>query len=146
MDFCYPVSIRTEEDEFGLVFPDVPEIVSWHPIEKRDDQAWVKAQSADALLLALQTRIAEGDEIPDPSDVSGSDFEIQPSALAIMKLALYRQMLADGISRHDLAKRIGKNDTLVTRILDLNHNSTVPQLEQAVSSMGRSMIVSVDLR
>ena len=146
MDFRYPFCIGTEGDEFGLLFPDFPEIVSWHPIEKAHDEAWVRAQAADAFLLALQTRIAEGDEIPDPSTVEESEFEIQPSISAIMKLALYRRMQVNGISQHDLAKRIDTSDTVIARIFDLSDESTLRQLEQAVSSMGLSMIVSDDVR
>ena len=41
MIYRYPVRVATEGGEVGLVFPDFPEIVSWHPsgtgeAERRD--------------------------------------------------------------------------------------------------------------
>lgn len=64
--FRYPFEIAYEEDEVGLRFPDLPEIVSWHPCNSTDEET-LNALALDALLLAIRTRMEENEDVPTPS-------------------------------------------------------------------------------
>lgn len=142
MEISYPVFLKKEDDEIGLIFPDFPEIVSWHPADEVDEAA-LRTEALDALILALHTRVMENDDIPEASDDSKADFFVKPPPLAAMKLTLYRELVAEGLTRKDLAARMGKGDTMANRVLDLYHNSTVSQLDKAMAALGRRFSVSV---
>ena len=143
MEIGYPVFVERDDGEIGLVFPDFPEIVSWHAAEEMDE-ASLKAEALDALILALQTRVMENDEIPEASDAAGADFVVAPPPLAAMKLSLYRALVAEGLTRKDLAARMGS--TTASRVLDLYHNSTFSQLDKAMAALGRRFSISVTVQ
>jgi len=139
MIYRYAVRLETEADEVGLIFPDFPEIVSWHPAGS--SEAALKEAAADALLVALHARVMENDDIPEPSEVVDAAFHVHARPLAVMKLALYEGLREEGLTRRELAKRLGKSDTIANRLLDLTHKSTVSQLEEAMSALGRDLVI-----
>ena len=76
----YPFEVAYEDDEVGLKFPDLPEIVSWHPTSSSDEET-LNALALDAVLLALRTRMDEDEEVPRPSQRGdGSRFVELPDA------------------------------------------------------------------
>ncbi|WP_372053088.1 hypothetical protein P7L74_04055 (plasmid) [Tistrella mobilis] len=56
--------------------------------------------------------------------------------LVAAKLALYDAMRAQDISKSELARRIGVDESLVRRLLDLRHRSRLDQLERALGVVG----------
>ena len=139
MDHKYPVRIGRAEGEVGLIFPDFPEIASWHPETTSAEE--LRAQAKDALMVALHTRVMENDEIPGSSDMEDADFYVPLGSLTVMKLALYERMREEGLSRRALAERLKKSNTIANRLLDLTHNSAVSQLEAAMSVLGRQFVI-----
>jgi antitoxin HicB len=63
--------------------------------------------------------------------------------LATAKLAIYQAMLTDRINQTELAGRMGCHPRQVRRLLDLDHNSRLDQLEKALKSLGRQLILEV---
>jgi len=55
------------------------------------------------------------------------------------KLRLYEAMLTQGIRKSELARRLGWHMPQVDRVLDLEHVSKMPQIEQAASALGIHM-------
>ncbi len=141
MDYSYAVHLERDEGEIGLIFPDFPEIVSWHRESEVEEQD-LRRLAKDALLVALHARVLDNDEIPASTKVTGADFFVSVPALAVLKLALYEELRAEGLTKRDLARRMGKTDTIAVRLLDLTHNSAVPQLEGAMSALGREFVIS----
>jgi len=140
MDHSYPVRFERAEGEIGLIFPDFPEIASWHPDTTSNED--LRGAAADALLVALHTRVMENDEIPPPSGGKGCDFHVPVGPLVTMKLMLAQKLREQGLSRRALAARLGKSSTIANRLLDLTHNSAVPQLEAAMSVLGQRFVIS----
>ena len=99
----------------GSSFRTTPEIVSWHPGDTGREDLWKLAE--DALLLALHTRVMENDEIPKPSAVEGTYFRVPIRSLVVMKLALNEGLRQQGSSRRDLARKLGKSNTIAGRLL-----------------------------
>ena len=62
------------------------------------------------------------------------------------KLALATVMAAEGVSNVELARRLGVNEKVVRRLLDLDHASQITRLEQALASLGKMLQVSVRTR
>ena len=56
--------------------------------------------------------------------------------LAKLKVELYSTMLGLKLRPADLAQRLGWTASRVTRLLDLNHDSRVDQLEKALEALG----------
>ena len=49
-----------------------------------------------------------------------------------------------GISKTQLAKRLGVDEKEVRRLLDPRYGSKLPRIAQAISALGRRLVVSLD--
>ena len=65
------------------------------------------------------------------------------SFLVAVKLALYEAMRAQGITKTELARRLGLQENAVRRLLDLDHRSHLDQLDRALAALGRRLELRV---
>ena len=63
--------------------------------------------------------------------------------LVAAKLALYEAMRAEGISRSEVARRLGLQENAVRRLFDLDHRSHIDQLDRALAALGKRLEVRV---
>jgi antitoxin HicB len=137
--FDYPVVIAEQpEGGFLLTFPDVPEAIT----EAEDvDEALLYA--VDALETALSFYVDGRKPLPVPSKPKRGQHAVHPSALESAKLAIYAEMLSQGVRKSDLARRLGWHLPQVDRLLNLHHASRMAHLESAARSLGKELRLSV---
>lgn len=124
----------------GLVvsFPDVPEAIT-----QGRDLADARAMAEEALGLALLTYLAGRLSLPK---AKSKDKKLVPIAVApdvAGKLAVLESFAASGISKSELARRIGKDEKEVRRILDPKHATKLPALTAALRALGKRLVVGV---
>jgi antitoxin HicB len=137
--FDYPaVLTKQPEGGFLVTFPDVPEAIT-----QGDDKAEAILCAIDALETALSFYVDGRKPLPIPSKPKRGQVVVHPSALESAKLAIYSEMLSQGVRKSDLARRLGWHLPQVDRLLDLHHASRMEHLESAVRSLGRELRLSV---
>ena len=102
------------------------------------------ANAGDALAVALLGRMADGEDVPAPDsagDLTEYAAEIEPGAAA--KLAFYIAFKSSGLRQAELARRLGKNEAEVRRLLDPHHVSKISSLGAAIKAMGRRLSVEL---
>jgi antitoxin HicB len=124
----------------GLVvaFPDVPEAIT-----QGNNMADARTMAEESLGLALLTYIERGLPLPKPRAKSRSLVEITVAPDVAAKLAMLEAFAAAGISKSELARRIGKNEKEVRRILDPKHATKLPALVAALRALGKRLVVGV---
>jgi len=65
-------------------------------------------------------------------------------ALLAAKVELSSLMRTRGISKQDLARRLGVQGPQVDRLLDLRHASKFDQLNAAFRALGKHLVVAVE--
>lgn len=158
--------IFTPDDNGTLLVtcPDLPEVTTFG--EDEDD---AMQRAADAIEEALAARIASREDIPAPSVPATyhglRHRNFQPGLVGLMtkpspsengrrtihlpplttaKVELYRVARAQGVSKAELARRLGWHGPQVDRLFDLNHRSTIEHIDQALHSVGKRLVVSVE--
>lgn len=133
-DFTYPVTLTPDEVDGGFVvtFADIPEAIT-----QGEDREDALAQGADALEEALAGRIRQGDEIPRPSRPVDGQTLVPVPALTAAKAALYLSLRQAGISKSELASRLGCDEKEVRRLLDPRHPSKLPRIQEALAALGQ---------
>jgi antitoxin HicB len=135
----YPVKLTRDSDGTLLVTaPDLPEVASFG-----DDETDALLHTADAVATALQGRIKERGVIPAPSAPKRGQRLVTLPALVAAKLALYQAMLETGTRKSDLARRLHVHPPQIDRLLDLDHDSRLDQIENAARAMGREMHIEL---
>lgn len=59
------------------------------------------------------------------------------------KAALYLALREASITRRELAARLGCDEKEVRRLLDLRHPSELPQLQRALTQLGKRLVVEM---
>lgn len=134
----YPVEL--EPDDNGTLLatcPDLPEVVTFG-----EDRADAVLRATDAILTMLAARIDDRENIPMPSPAEGRPVAWLPTQ-AVAKVALYLAMRAGGVSKADMARRLGWHGPQVDRLLDLGHASRLDQVDQAFAALGKRLVVDV---
>ncbi|MGH8498822.1 MAG: type II toxin-antitoxin system HicB family antitoxin [Methylococcales bacterium] len=135
--FDYPVILTPDDGAVLVTFPDVPEAVTFG-----GDEAAALRHAVDALETALSFYVDDRKALPEPSVLAGLP-TVRPSALESIKLGVYREMLAQGVRKADLAHRLGWKSPQVDRLFDLKHASRLDQLEAAAKALGRHIEVTL---
>ena len=137
--FDYPAILAAQpEGGFVVTFPDVPEAIT-----QGEDREEALLYAVDALEAALSFYVDDKRPLPVPSKPKRGQVVVRRSVLESVKLAIYAEMLAQGVKKSELARRLGWHMPQVDRLLDLNHASRMEHLESAARSLGREIRLSV---
>ncbi|KQP53046.1 type II toxin-antitoxin system HicB family antitoxin [Methylobacterium sp. Leaf106] len=126
--------IELEPDDNGsflVTCPALPEVTTFG-----DDEFEARIHAADAIEEALGGRIASGEAIPPFEDDAGA---IRLSLQTKLKVVLYRELLAAGMTRADLMRRLQWNRESVDRLFRLDHASRIDQIDIAMTALGREV-------
>ena len=137
MQLAYPVKLDTQEEGTIFVsFPDVPEALTEGTTERE-----ALSEAEDCLIAALGGYVNERRNIPCPSPARAYPVVILP-ALVAAKLALYQAMREQGVSNVALAGQLGIMEGTVRRLLDLDHRSHIGQIEAALKTFGKRLVIA----
>ena len=137
--FTYRAMFEPGENDGVVVvtFPDVPEAIT-----EGQGEAEALREAEDALGVALLSYPLRGLPLPRPRARSGITITVAPEVAA--KLAVLEAFAAAGISKTELARRLGVSENEARRILDPLHATKLPRLAEALSALGRRLIVGVE--
>lgn len=136
----YPVKFTPDSVDGGFTVTcrDFPEVIT-----QGDTPADCLAEAADCLEEAVASRIKCGADIPEPSAPLGGEQLVSVPLSISLKAALYLTMKEEGISKSELARRIGCDEKDVRRMLDPRHPTKAPAIERALALLGRRVVVGI---
>ena len=106
-----------------------------------DDRAEALKSARDALIETLSGRIRDREDIPDgldPANIDSATEDILQLPTQIeLKVSLHRELKEQGITKAELARRLGCNQKQIDRLLDLHHASRLDRLDQAYMALGK---------
>jgi antitoxin HicB len=136
--FTYAVALTpAEEGGFIVTFPDVPGAIT-----EGDDTEEALARAVDALETMFIGLMDSRKDLPLPSAPQNRPTITLPP-ISAAKVALYRAMREAGITKAALARRLGVPIAQLDRLLDLRRSSRMEQLDSALRSLGKALVVEV---
>lgn len=138
--FQYAV-LLSAADEGGYVVTcrDLPELITQgESVEEALEQA------SDAMDEVFATYLTEGLDFPEPSKARRREHMVAPPPETVAKAALYVAMRRAGISKVQLAKRLGVDEKEVRRLLDPHYGSKLPRIAKAISVLGQRLVIGVE--
>jgi antitoxin HicB len=129
--FRYSCTTTYDEDGYCLVkFPDLPGAATDARSRKE-----ALAEAEDCLAEAVAGYLLRRERVPNPAFAGGDAFVALDPLLAA-KAALNNAMLDVGLSRTDLAARLGVDEKIVRRLLDPKHQSHIRAVLHAAALLG----------
>ncbi len=139
MRFIYPAQLcRYAEDEIVVSFRDVPNCHT-----SGEDIAEALSEAEDALEEAIAGHINRGDLIPTPSPPLPGEHLVPLPVDTAAKAALTLAFRASGLTRVELAKRLGVHDRVVRRMLDPGHGTSVNRINDALRILGKQAVLEI---
>jgi antitoxin HicB len=141
---AFPARLRPEpEGGFTVSFPDFcsaaqPGGGGYTYGPTREEALY---QAADLLETIVANCLAEGWEVPPPAPARGRPL-VALDPLVAIKVELYRAMHNAGISKAELARRMGIAPQQAQRLFDTNHASRIDQLAAAFAALGRRLVIT----
>ena len=139
MRFIYPAQLcQYSEDEVVVSFRDVP-----HCHTSGGDTAEALLEAEDALEEAIAGHINRGDSIPTPSVPLPGEYLVPFPVDTAAKAALTIAFRASGLTRVELANRLGVHDRVVRRMLDPHHGTSVNRINDALRVLGKQVVIEM---
>lgn len=136
--FAWPATLDpAPEGGFVATFPDFPEGFTQG---ETPEEALTRA--ADLLETMIANYMAEGWTIPAPSPARGRPLvRLAPPVAA--QAELYRAMCEAGVSKTELAHRIGVAPQKAGSLFDIRHPLGLDQLAAAAAALGKRLVVAL---
>jgi len=134
--------IADEGAAFVVTFPAFPEANTGGA-----DKAEALENAQEALDLTVLTYVKDGRQLPADDSFTqsnGDDHRIGVSAYVLAKIALIEAFRASGLSQTAFAKRLGKAETEVRRMLDPYHATKLISIEFGLRMLGKRLVLSVE--
>jgi antitoxin HicB len=131
MRLRYPFTIEPDDDLFTLVLRDFPQVHDWG-----DTPEEVESRAVEAIEAGIAGAIKMRVQVPLPSAFEEGEKDAPLSTLIGMKVLLWNTMLSRGLSKSALARDMGVQPNQVDRIFDIDHNTSLEQLDRTASALG----------
>ena len=140
MIYAYPCQLTPDEEDGELVatFPDVPEAITGGR-----DRSEALDMAEDALATALAGYVHEKWDLPAPSEAADGQVSVPVPTVVAAKLALYSAMRAQGVTKVELAARLGVSESAVRKLVNPDYRSHMNQVQKALRLVGCSLKVEV---
>lgn len=137
--FQYAVKMApSDEGGYIVTCRDLPQLVT-----QGDDESHALAEAADAMDEVFAAYMLRGLALPEPSRLRKEEHWVSPPAETMAKAALYVAMSESGISKVQLAKRLGVDEKEVRRLLDPHYGSKLPRIAQAIAVLGKRLTIGL---
>lgn len=119
------------EDGIEVTCRDLPALLTFG-----DDEADALAMGADALESLVTHLIEREEDLPVPTPAEADEHPVELAAPLAVKAAVYRAWRAAGISKSELARRLGLGNTEAHRILDPTYGTRLDRMADAARVLG----------
>ena len=135
MKYTFPCNIRPDEEEGGWGFVvSFPDIYGANTGGKTFKESIILAE--DCMVVALSAYIHLGHELPTPSPYQDGQELLTVQPVIAAQLDLYTAMREQGISRAELAERLGISVADADRLLSLDYRTPIGQVMNALRAVG----------
>lgn len=140
MAFSYPTRVIEQGGDFVVSVRDLPEVVTSGASR---DEAFELA--ADAIEVAVAVRLEKEMDLPAPSQAKRGERLVALPAPLAAKAAVYQAWKSSGIRKTELARRLGRSEVEVRRILNPKHGTKLDQLDEAARALGGRLEVTFEV-
>ncbi|MDR5783939.1 type II toxin-antitoxin system HicB family antitoxin [Caballeronia sp. LZ065] len=134
----YPARFEPDTGGFVVTFRDIPEAIT-----QGDSLQEACEMAADALLTAMDFYFEDKRLVPLPSKVKKDEVLVALPTSVSVKILLLNEMIAQGVTPSELARRLNTRPQDVNRIMTLNHATKIDTIAHALAVLGKRLEISV---
>lgn len=141
MNVLYPAEITFDKSDnrYLVKFIDIPEAIT-----EGESEEEALFNASEALTLAIEGRMEEGIEVPQPSKCREQQKIISPSVRAQASLLIRWAKLSGDHTTSEIARSLNTSWPAVSRLEDPKHWPSLRQLEKIAHVLGQQLIISME--
>jgi antitoxin HicB len=139
MPWIYGVKI--EEDVAGdqvVTVRDLPEVQT-----SGDTRAEALALAADAIRVAVGSRMRHNEELDAPSPIVVGEIAVALDLTLAAKATVYVLWRRSGLTKSELGRRMDRSETEARRVLDPDSGAKLDKIEEAARALGATLTIAV---
>lgn len=135
----YPITLtRDTDDSYMVQCRDIPEALSvGYSVEEALKEA------LNGIETAFMIYMDERRPIPAPSEALEGEYLVRLPVRDAAKVALYNEMMAQGITKAELARRLNWHQPQADRLWSLKHSTKLESIEDAFEAIGKHLELAV---
>lgn len=138
----YPARFEAApEGGFVVTFRDIPEAIT-----QGETEADAMEMAADALLTTMDFYFEDRRPVPPPSTPRKGEILISLPTSAWAKVLLLNEMLTQGVTPAELARRLKTRPQDVNRIVHIRHATKIDTIAAALACIDRELDLSIHPR
>lgn len=140
-EWIYPVGLRRDEEgSWQASSSAMPEAIAWGAT--REEAA---KEMREALTAGVRGAMKLGRDLPRPRvyALTSEDLRIPIRPEVAAKASIYGAWRESGMSKVEMAEKMGRTEREVRRILDPDHPSGFAHLSEAAAALGLDLVVGV---
>lgn len=134
----YALRLEPEDGGYVITSRDFPELTS-----EADSFEEALSEGLDALETCFMMYMDCRRPIPAPTPAQDGEEVIFVPTKVATKVALYNEMLAQGVTKAEMARRLDGFQASIDRILSLRHSTKLETLEAAFAALGKRLELHV---
>jgi antitoxin HicB len=107
------------------------------------DEADALREAVDALETAADMFIGRRELFPAPRKARAGELTVRLPAQVATKVLLHNEMVAQGIRKAELGRRLNLLPPQIDRLLNVRHSTKIETLEAALEAVGKHLVVGV---
>jgi len=141
MNVLYPAEITFDKSDnrYLVKFIDIPEAIT-----EGESEEEALFNASEALTLAIEGRMEEGIEVPQPSKCREQQKIISPSVRAQASLLIRWAKSSGDHTTSEIARSLNTSWPAVSRLEDPKHWPSLRQLEKIAHVLGQQLIISME--
>ncbi|WP_069095132.1 type II toxin-antitoxin system HicB family antitoxin [Methyloligella halotolerans] len=138
MHCTYPARVEGHEGDYVATFRDMPEANGGGASHQEALES-----AKDGLEAALWFRLKDGESIPEPSKAKRGEVMIPVAGAVAVKAVAIRAIQRAGVSRCELAEKMGVDEDEISRLLDPRRSCRMKQLDEMLLRLGWSFSIGL---
>ena len=130
---------RAAEGGYIVTCRDLPALIT-----QGEDKEDALAQAADAMDEVFATLMKLDKPFPVASQRRRGERLVSPPVGTVAKAALHSTLRDAKITKVELAKQLGIDEKEVRRLLDPHYHSKLPRIAEAISLLGKRLVISLE--
>lgn len=137
MAWVYGARIARDGPDFVASVRDLPEVCTAGATRQE-----ARDLAIDAVDAIVAHRIEKGLDAPPPSALRRGEIAVRLPLLMQVKAELYVAWRRSGLSKRELARRLGLRETEARRILDPRHRTATDTMDRAAEALGATINIA----
>lgn len=135
----YAVTLTPDTNNTYMVrCRDLPELISCG-----DNIEDALKEALDAVETCFIMYMDDRRPIPTPTATQADEYSVYVPIKVATKVVLYNEMLSQGITKAEMARRLDGFQASVDRILSIKHSTKLETLEAAFAALGKRLDVAI---